>query len=149
MEEIFTIAAGIIMFDDFATIVKEGMGQLDFSNLHNIHLYKLQSLYFPASYIIQETANFLEFGLAENPAKAVISVPINIFEIERYEDLRKLYNKRGKTWKEKAKGQIDKYNAENSTIEQWNMVKNYMATETKVSINFFLNFQNFINKIPH
>ncbi len=149
MEEIFTIAAGIIMFDDFATIVKEGMGQLDFSNLHNIHLYKLQSLYFPASYIIQETANFLEFGLAENPAKAVISVPINIFEIERYEDLRKLYNKRGKTWKEKAQGQIDKYNAENSTIEQWNMVKNYMATETKVSINFFLNFQNFINKIPH
>ena len=143
LEKVFTMAAGLIMFDDFATIAKEGMGQLQFSNIYNIHLYKLQSLYFPASYIIQETANYLAGISAENPAVAKISVPNNIFAINRYSDLNKLYKET-----EATKKQREQYS--NATEEkQWEIVKDYMATETKVSINFFLNFQNFISQIPH
>lgn len=152
MEEIFTLAAGLIMFDDFSAIVKEGMELLDFSNLYNIHLYKLQSLYFPASYILKETADYLEFCLGENPAKAVITVPFNIYEINNYADLNRLYgikNKSSKSWQQMEQRRNKYLNANTSTDEKWEMVKDYLATETKVSINFFLNFQNFISRIPH
>jgi hypothetical protein len=39
LEEIFTYAAGMIMFDDVAIAVKEASNELEFSNITNIHLY--------------------------------------------------------------------------------------------------------------
>ena len=59
LEEIFTYAAGMIMFDDIAIAVKESIGTLEFSNITNLHLYKLQELYYPGSYLLFETANYL------------------------------------------------------------------------------------------
>jgi hypothetical protein len=41
LEAIFTRAAGMIMFDDVAIAVKEANKTLEFSNITNIHLYKL------------------------------------------------------------------------------------------------------------
>lgn len=148
LEYIFTMAAGLIMFDDFAVIVKEGMNKLDYSNIHNIHLYKLQSLYFPASYIIQETANYLMSLSDNNAAKAVISIPDNIYALNSYYDLQTKYANVNKKKDNEIGNKLNKY-AHSSTEEQWKIVKDYMATETKVSINFFLNFQNFISQIPH
>ena len=71
---------------------------------------------------------------AENPAVAKISVPINIFAINEYSDINELYKKTEATEKQR-----DRY-IKASTEEQWKIVRDYMATETKVSINFFLNF---------
>jgi hypothetical protein len=41
LEEIFTYAAAMIMFDDIAIAVKEATNELKFSNVTNLHLYKL------------------------------------------------------------------------------------------------------------
>jgi len=41
LEEIFTYAAGMIMFDDIALAVKQSIGTLEFSNITTLHLYKL------------------------------------------------------------------------------------------------------------
>jgi hypothetical protein len=52
LETYLSIFAGLIMFDDFAVVAKNLTNQIDLSNIKNIHLYKLQSMYFPASYFL-------------------------------------------------------------------------------------------------
>ena len=59
LETYLSIFAGLIMFDDFAVVAKNLTNQIDLSNIKNIHLYKLQSMYFPASYFLQMTYNRL------------------------------------------------------------------------------------------
>lgn len=90
LEEIFTYAAGMIMFDDIALAVQEASKTLKFNNISNIHLYKLQELYFPGSYLLYETANFLKNcpeldpAHAGNAAFATIEVGDNIY-VPNYE----------------------------------------------------------------
>lgn len=146
MEEIFTYAASMIMFDDASVAVKEATKELEFSNVTNIHLYKLQELYFPASYLLEQTADYLE-GLeldleTNNAAIAHIDVGDNIYA-PGYINLEK---------NEKKRQTIDKSIASfirKSPEERWETMKNRMISQTKVSISFFLNFADFIAKLPH
>lgn len=81
LETYFAIFGGIIMFDDFAIIAREAVSkeQLRFSKVENIHLYKLQDGYYPASYFLEQTynkmrevADLLENG---NAVSAIINQP--------------------------------------------------------------------------
>jgi len=133
LSKIFSIAASLIMFDDATIMVQEAVGELTFSNISNLHLYNLQGLYFPASYIIQETANYL-MGLSDttNAATVSISIPKNA-----YKDYANHYGQKEKSQKMKDFLKL-------SSDERWEKMKAVMASQTKVSIHFFLNFQNFI-----
>lgn len=133
LENIFAIAASIIMFDDMSVIMKEATGQLDFSNLTNLHLYKLQDLYFPASYIIQESANYLNKVHNEfNYPDVQIDVPANA-----YKAYAQFYSK------DKQQQEMNKL-AKTEPQERWDALKRAMGSQTKVKIHFFMQFQNFI-----
>lgn len=122
LASIFSIAASLIMFDDAPTIFKEAVGTLEFSNLTNLHLYNLEGTYYPASYIIEQSAIYLAgCPFSEtNAAQAFIILPeLNL--------------------KEAKEGKED----------TWELLKNQAATGTQVTIHFFLNFVDFIAKIPH
>lgn len=136
LERIFCIAASLIMFDDVSVIAQEAVGTLTFSNVTNLHLYNLQGLYFPASYIIQETAYYLQgISTATNPATVNITVPDN-----NYKDYADHYTKKERHTKMSNFLKLD-------SDERWEKMKAIMASQTKVSIHFFLNFQNFISNI--
>ena len=132
LEYIFCIAASLIMFDDTVVIAKEAIKELEFSNVTNLHLYNLQGLYFPASYIIQETADYLKKLSIEKNNMADVSIIVPSIE-----DYTKLYEK----------GEKKKALSEMEPEERWEKVKSFTSSETKVSIHFFLNFQNFISNM--
>lgn len=60
LEEILAVAAGIIMFDDFSTIAKSSIQDIQFSNVTNIHFYRLNGVYVPCSYFLNAVANTFE-----------------------------------------------------------------------------------------
>lgn len=121
LEQIFSIAASLIMFDDAAIIVKEASGQLEFSNVTSLHLYNLQGMYFPASYIIEQSATYLS-GLLSFSSKDAATATI----------IGPNYN-------------LSK--AEYGMPDKWKELKQQAQSTTKVSIHFFLNFANFISNI--
>lgn len=145
LEEIFTYAAGMIMFDDVAIAVKEATNQLEFSNITNIHLYQLQNLFFPSSYILEQTANYLEGCQYDsgNAAIAKIEIGENIYA-PAYQNLYEENTEQHKT----VQNNLNRFLTLNSE-EKWNTVRNYASAQTKVSIHFFLHFQEFISHIPH
>lgn len=80
LEKYFAIAAGLIMFDDFAIMGREVIqGDLQFSNVENIHLYKLQDTYVPASFFLQATYSAMsqieDALLSGNAIKTKITPP--------------------------------------------------------------------------
>ena len=134
LEEIFSIAASLIMFDDINVIVKDAAGLLNYSNLTNLHLYRLQNLYIPASYIIQESVNYLKgISNANDAATANILVPKN-----PYSDYYHSFSKKSRDQKFSNFLNMD-------SEKKWNTVRDFISSQTKVSIHFFLNFQNFIS----
>lgn len=59
LQTYFSIAAGLIMFDDFSVIAKEVTEELNYSNVDVLHLYNLNGVYVPASYFLQQTYYYL------------------------------------------------------------------------------------------
>jgi hypothetical protein len=60
MENFLAIFGGIIMFDDFAIIGREVTEKMHFSNIENLHLYRLQDIYVPASFFLDATYNVFQ-----------------------------------------------------------------------------------------
>ena len=60
LEEILAVAAGLIMFDDFSIIAKSSIQDIQFSNITNVHFYKLNGVYVPCSYFLHAVANTFE-----------------------------------------------------------------------------------------
>lgn len=140
LEEIFTYAAGMIMFDDVGVAVREATKEVQFSNITNIHLYKLQELYFPGSYLLSQTAAYLSGCPYDetNAATAEIEVGDNIF----YPNYT--YTGTSEEQAKEVRKKINKYST-SSAQDQWDQIRNYMISQTKVSIHFFLNFSDFVS----
>lgn len=62
LESYFAIFAGMLMFDDFAIIGRDIAENSMYNNVTNIHLYKLQDTYFPASVFLDATYQALMAG---------------------------------------------------------------------------------------
>lgn len=116
LEQIFSLAASLIMFDDTSVIVKEATKQLEFSNITNLHLYNLQGIYVPASYIIEQSARFLS-GLQTTGNAAIAEITVPSLSVNE---------------------------AQKGTEEEWERLKSAAISGTKISIRFFLNFNNFL-----
>ena len=123
LETIFSIAAGLIMFDDFSLVARDLADNIQFSNITNIHLYQVQGIYVPSSYILTETYNNMTYFLdhqgppKNNGISATISAPSFNF--------------------------VDK---NNSTQIDWENIKK-KARDTKVKLHFMTNFLNFVGQI--
>lgn len=130
LERIFAIVAGLLMFDDFSNIAKDAAQELVLSNLENIHLYRLQDMYFPTSYFLEETyktmlagyENFLSF----NGMSVQIKVPTINYE-EKYGD----YDER----------------CNNELERRFKEVKEMAEQNTKINISFGAAFLDLIDRL--
>lgn len=120
LASIFSMAASLIMFDDAPIIFKEAVGTLEFSNLTNLHLYNLEGLYYPASYIIEQSAIYLSGCPVSETDAAQASIILPDLNLE---------------------------NAKNGQEDVWESIKKQASSDTQVTIHFFLNFVDFISKI--
>lgn len=145
LEKIFTYTAGMVMFDDIATAVKEAIKEIEFSNITNIHLYQLQGLFFPSSYILEQTANYLS-GCQYDETDAAVA-QIQIGESIYAPGYKNMYEKGSKDYN-RVNNALNNFMSQNSA-QRWNTIKSDVSAQTKVSIHFFLNFQQFISQIPH
>ena len=124
LENALAVAAGLIMFDDFAQIAQEATGQLAYSSIENIHLYKLNGFYVPSSYFIMATVQSLR-GMQTMDA-------MNGFKT-----------------KIKAPGAVN-YNRDhekpNPTPQDWEIVKS-AASDVDIHLYFGANFLALIDKL--
>ena len=124
LEHLLAIFGGIIMFDDFALIGREVTEGMQFNNIENIHLYRLQDTYFPASMFLDATykaMNGLKNELLDgNGFTADINkIPtINYYITEGVPD-----TSYGETFK-----------------ERWEGVRTYADKNTTVHLHFAANF---------
>ena len=125
LEEVLAIAAGLIMFDDFAQIAKDASGELTFASAENIHLYKLNGFYVPGSYFVQATLNCLT-------------------QMEQLSTSDAFFTKIT------APGSVD-YNREheppNPNPSDWESVRSDAISGTKIKIYFGANFLNLISRL--
>lgn len=140
LEEIFTYAAGMIMFDDIAIAVKESIGTLEFGNITNLHLYKLQELYYPGSYLLFETANYLAGCPYDESNAAVAQIEVGTNTL--YPKYVQAFTGDPNSATAKL---IKTFQNQKTAEEQWDLVRNNMIANTKVSIHFFLNFAQFVS----
>ena len=124
MENFLAIFGGIIMFDDFAIIGREVTEKMHFSNIENLHLYRLQDIYVPASFFLDATYNvFQKLGsdiLDGMGFTATIKVPT-----------------------------IDYYNnyQDQSFKQKWSAVKETAEKNTSIHLHFAANFLSFMSKL--
>lgn len=115
----FLVFAGLIMFDDFEILAQTLLNQLTFSNLDSIHFYKLQDLYFPSSYFLQETYNLLSRNLEDIKSNNSFQIEITVPSAEA--------------------------DSKSKFPENWEKTKNSVASNTLVKISFALNFLDFMS----
>ena len=84
------IYGGMIMFDDFAVIAREITNNLSFSNIENLHLYRLQDIYVPASVFLDATYKVLakesDALLSGNEfSVAIENIPTINYEVDKFQ----------------------------------------------------------------
>ena len=139
LENYLGIFAGMLMFDDMQNMAKEAAKKatdnIQYSNLENIHVYRLNELYVPGSYLLTSIATAFEQGyrqLTLNQDAAVVR--LNTGE---------------------AEGIIDDYNEANIygshfySIEDWPPMANLVARSVTMEISFFKGFLNFVQDLQN
>lgn len=124
VSNIFSIFAGIMMFDDFLVIGKEVLDGMQFSNVHNIHLYRLQDTYMPSSMFLDATYKAMkqmQDELLEGNAfeVSITAPPIN-------------------------------YYGENWTVpfeDRWELVREKAKKQNKIKIQFAGNFLSLMSQL--
>ncbi len=138
MENIFSHVAALLMFDDAVLTVQESVKEISFTNITNIHLYRLQSIFVPASYILEQTASHLadiNNTSFDNAVNVNIHVGTNKFAP-------------GYKWIYKGKSQPKALQFfENDKDQRWSIMRDTVLSSTLVSMHFFLKFGDFISQI--
>ena len=75
LEKYFSIFAGLLMFDDAVNIARDAAKGLETSRVNSIHLYNINQVYIPASFLLQSLYEELIKSslMLDNGAKVVIS----------------------------------------------------------------------------
>lgn len=124
LEKYFTTFIGLIMFDDFELIAKNFTQTLPNSKISVIHLYKLQDLYFPTSYFLEQTYKRMS-EISDSLQSG------NGFHI---------------TIKLPASDAINR-EVKESFPQHWENVKQVALQETKIQTSFALNFLDLMSKL--
>ena len=90
LQTYLAIYGGMIMFDDFAVIAREITNNLSFSNIENLHLYRLQDIYVPASVFLDATYKVLakesDALLSGNEfSVAIENIPTINYEVDKFQ----------------------------------------------------------------
>lgn len=126
LEYYLSIFAGLIMFDDFALVAKELSQKLELTNIKNIHFYRLQSMYFPASYFLQMTYNKMQDIAIELFNEESYTTSISVPTINYY-----------KTYQ----------NSSVPMAQRWEQVRDTAEANTKIKIAFGQSFLSLIQQL--
>lgn len=122
LEYYFTTFIGLIMFDDFELTAKNFTSTLPNSKIEAIHLYRLQDLYFPTSYFLEQT----------------------YMKMTQISD--ELYNNNGFSLKIITKP-IPQNIVGSSEQSDWENVKQFATENTKIDTAFAANFLQLVSQI--
>ena len=131
LEQYFSIFAGLLMFDDIRNLAYTATGQMTEKRVHQVHLYDVNGIYVPGSYILtkvyealEESVTILDTGRA---AKAKISVGGANAAISEYVDAdpRPHYHSRA----------------------SWNTYAEKVSKGITVDITFLISFIDFIKDL--
>lgn len=140
LENYFSIFAGLLMFDDVKNMALEATKiAQENTHIHQIHLYKLNGIYVPASMVLSYVSDavlaasqYVSDGIA---AKASITVPSSNKAYEKYKAGEMHSNSKRIHYIEELRP------------EHWQAVGAESASSTKVTIVFLAAFQQFIEKL--
>lgn len=127
----FSIFAGLLMFDDIANMAREAASQaasnLQQHDVQNIHLYLLNDIYVPGSYILKMVSNAMKDGFQNFSPKSIAYASIETGNV---------------------KSEFAKIKNSNLTLQdKWNQLADFSAAHTKVQITFLTAFFQFIEDI--
>lgn len=122
LEYYLTTFIGFIMFDDFESATKNFAATLPDSKINSIHLYRLQDLYFPTSYFLEQTYQRMT-QISDD-----------------------LYNNNGFSLRITTKS-VPQELVGNSTAEDWENVKEHVRQNTKIETLFSANFMQLVSQI--
>lgn len=127
LERYISVFASMLLFDDGAIIAQQASENLKLTNLNVLHLFMLNGIYVPASYIMETIAEKLSSSAidAENAIKVNISPGGVNFE----EELENLTNQ--EVW----------------NYHRWRSISNTQIEAMEVKIKFLLDFKDLINNL--
>lgn len=127
LESYFAIFAGMLMFDDFSIIGRDIAKQSMYNNITNIHLYKLQDTYYPASVFLEVTYQTLSSCLQNMQSNILagnaFSVSINAPDVP--------------------------YTGEEAPrlVDRWPVVRTFAETHNKITIEFAAGFLTLMREL--
>ena len=126
LEYYLSIFAGLVMFDDFSLVAGELTKKLDFTNMKNIHFYRLESMYFPASFFLQMTHDKMLNIATELYQEESYTTSISAPTIDYY----------------------DTYKDSKIPMEQrWEEVHDFAEENTKIKIAFGQSFLSLVKEL--
>lgn len=126
LERYFSLFATMLLFDDGATIAQEAAKNLSFSSLNVLHLFPVNGIYVPASYVMKTVANSLSNFTSRSQGA---SVSINTGSVNFKNELEEL----------------TKSNVWGAT--RWATIREKQISAMSVTIRFLANFKAIIDNI--
>ncbi len=126
LEKYFSIFAGLLMFDDAVVMAQNAQRSMmaDNSQVKSVHLYNINGVYVPASYVLQS----LYQALTEASSMIESGIKVSINDV-------------GSEAKRIEKTSSSPYS------KRWDEVSNMVQNETKVNITFLSAFLQLIEQI--
>ena len=126
LEEYLSIFASALLFDDGLTIAQQAANN-QFSVLDVLHLFPVNGIYLPSSYVMELIHNQLKGTLSASKAKSSISTTINPGSVNFQAELDSLSSQK-----------IFKY-------PRWRAISNKQIAAMSIEIRFLGNFMDIIN----
>ena len=126
LEEYLSIFASALLFDDGVTIAQQAANN-QFSALNVLHLFPVNGIYLPSSYVMEMIYNQLMGTLSASKAKSSISTTINPGSVNFQSELDSLSSQK-----------IFKY-------PRWRAISNRQLAAMSIEIRFLGNFMDIIN----
>ena len=127
LETYLSVFASMLLFDDGALIAQQAKNNLSLTNLSVLHLFMLNGVYVPASFLMSTIASRLEASAAD--ASKAVKVNINPGAINFAEQLTNL-----------SENEVWNYH-------RWEAIREIQIAAMKVRIDFLASFNQIINAL--
>ena len=130
LEKYLSIFATMLLFDDGVTIAQDVAKNFQTTSLNVLHLFPVNGIYVPSSYVMSTIASSLEAWLSNNSGgENTVSVNINPGKINFSESLAAL-------------SQLEVWGS-----KRWNSIREQQIGAMSVRIKFLANFRAIMNRL--
>ena len=130
LEKYLSIFATMLLFDDGVTIAQEVAKNFNFTNLNVLHLFPVNGIYVPSSYVMSTVASSLEAWLSNNSGpRSAASVIISPGSVDFSQKL------------------IDLTEAEIFGVPRWQAIRDEQIAAMSARIKFLANFKVILDNL--